>query len=132
MVDTNDNMRHVSSGLMSSGRTFPFKLEDVERWICSPVGGDSGLRPAVQQPQRRQNLKSGPLGPTNSLYNSMYSPAVRMFDGEHVGSLLNGSSFSSGVNGGGLSVRYYDGNDSSGNFPSLNEPCKFMLKHEYI
>ncbi|GKD78882.1 hypothetical protein Tco_1341503 [Tanacetum coccineum] len=80
-----DEKRHVSSGLMSSGRTLPSKWEDAERWICSSVDGDSGLRLAVQQPQRRQKLKSGPLGPTNSVYNSMYSPAVHMFDGGHVG-----------------------------------------------
>lgn len=124
-LNTNGNRRHVSSGLMSSGRTLPSKWEDAERWICSPVGGDSGLRPAVQQPQRRQKSKSGPLGPTNSVYNSTYSPAVHMFDGGHVGSLLNGSPFLSRVNGGGdgLSIRYDDGNGSSGNFPSLNEPC---------
>ncbi|GKB32840.1 hypothetical protein Tco_0872241 [Tanacetum coccineum] len=124
-LNTNGNRRHVSSGLMSSGRTLPSKWEDAERWICSPVGGDSGLRPAVQQPQRRQKSKSGPLGPTNSVYNSMYSPAVHTFDGGHVGSLLNGSPFLSRVNGGGdgLSIRYDDGNGSSGNFPSLNEPC---------
>ncbi|PWA48941.1 remorin family protein [Artemisia annua] len=92
-LNTNGNRRHVSSGLMSSGRTLPSKWEDAERWICSPVGGDSGLRPVVQQPQRRQKSKSGPLGPTNSVYNSMYSPAVHMFDGGHIGSLLNGSPF---------------------------------------
>nr|GEX15757.1 hypothetical protein [Tanacetum cinerariifolium] len=71
--------RHVSYGLMSSGRTFPYKWGDAERWICSPVDGDSGLRLAVQQPQRRQKSKSGPLGPTNSVYNSIYSPTVHMF-----------------------------------------------------
>lgn len=119
-LHTNGNRRHVSSVLMSynSGRTLPSKWDDAERWICSPVDG------AVQQPQRRQKSKSGPLGPPGSSYNPIYSPAVHMFDGGNVGSLLNGSPFSSRINGGDcLSIRYNDEHESSGNFPSLNEPC---------
>lgn len=123
---TNTNRRQVSSALMSynSGRTLPSKWEDAERWICSPVAGDGALKPSVQQPQRRPKSKSGPLGPPGSAYYSMYSPAVHMFDGGNVGSLVAGSPFSSRVNAGdGSSIRYHDRQDSSGNFPSLTEPC---------
>ncbi|KAI7740504.1 hypothetical protein M8C21_030462, partial [Ambrosia artemisiifolia] len=122
----NANRRHVSSGLISynSGKTLPSKWEDAERWICSPVSGDDAFRPSRQQPQRRIKSKSGPLGPPGSAYNSMYSPAAHMFDGQHVGSLLTGSPFLSRVNGSdGLSIQYHDQHGSSDNFPSLNEPC---------
>ncbi|KAK1433482.1 hypothetical protein QVD17_10392 [Tagetes erecta] len=125
-LHANANRRQVSSGLISynSGKTLPSKWEDAERWICSPVAGDDGLRPSRQQPQRRGKSKSGPLGPTGSAYNSMYSPAVHMFDGRYVGSLLTGSPFLSRVNAGdALSIRYDDQHGSSDNFPSLNEPC---------
>ncbi|XP_076939967.1 uncharacterized protein LOC143608965 [Bidens hawaiensis] len=120
------NRRQVNSGLMSynSGKALPSKWEDAERWICSPVGGDGGVRRSGQQPQRRPKSKSGPLGPRGSVYNSTYSPQVHMFDGGNIGSLLAGSPFSSRVNGGdGLFVRYHDQHDNSGSFPSLNEPC---------
>ncbi|KAJ9567476.1 hypothetical protein OSB04_003442 [Centaurea solstitialis] len=123
---THTNRRQVSSALMSynSGRTLPSKWEDAERWICSPVAGDGAVKPSVQQPQRRPKSKSGPLGPPGSAYYSMYSPAVHMFDGGNVGSLVAGSPFSSRVNAGdGLSIQYHDRQDSSGNFPSLTEPC---------
>ncbi|KAI3761157.1 hypothetical protein L1987_51566 [Smallanthus sonchifolius] len=125
-LHSNTNRRQVNSALMSfnSGKTLPSKWEDAERWICSPVGGDGVLRPSVQQPQRRPKSKSGPLGPRGSAYNSMYSPAVHMFDGVNVGSLFIGSPFSSRVNAGdGLSIRCHDQHDNSGNFPSLNDPC---------
>ncbi|XP_076946303.1 uncharacterized protein LOC143617723 [Bidens hawaiensis] len=126
-LHANNNRRHVSSGLISynSGKTLPSKWEDAERWICSPVAGDDGLslRPSRQQAQRRPKSKSGPLGPAGSAYNPMYSPAVHMFDGRHVTSLLTGSPFSSRINANdGLSVRY-DQHDTGENFPSLNEPC---------
>ncbi|KAF5792316.1 putative remorin [Helianthus annuus] len=125
-LHANSNRRHVSSGLISynSGKTLPSKWEDAERWICSPVSGDDGLRPLRQQPQRRPKSKSGPLGPPGSAYNPMYSPAGHMFDGQHVGSLLTGSPFLSRVNASdGLSIQYRDQHGSSENFPSLNEPC---------
>ncbi|XP_076921573.1 uncharacterized protein LOC143583028 [Bidens hawaiensis] len=126
-LHANSNRRHVSSGLISynSGKTLPFKWEDAERWICSPVAGDDGLsfRPSRQQAQRRPKSKSGPLGPAGSAYNPMYSPAVHMFDGRHVTSLLTGSPFSSRINANdGLSIRY-DLHDTGENIPSLNEPC---------
>ncbi|KAM0060676.1 putative remorin [Helianthus debilis subsp. tardiflorus] len=128
-LHTNTNRRQVSSVLTSynSGKTLPSKWEDAERWICSPVAGDGAFRPSVKQPQRRPKAKSGPLWPRRSAYNnSTYSPTVHMFDGGSVnlGSLFPGSPFSSGVNAGdGLSVRYHNQLDNSGNFPSLNEPC---------
>lgn len=125
-LHANANRRQVSSGLVSynSGKTLPSKWEDAERWICSPVAGDDALRPSRQQLRRRGKSKSGPLGPTGSAYNSMYSPAVHMFDGRHVGSLLTGSPFLSRVNpSDALSIRYDDQHGSSDNFPSLNEPC---------
>ncbi|KAI3785475.1 hypothetical protein L1987_44593 [Smallanthus sonchifolius] len=125
-LHANANRRQVSSGLISynSGKTLPSKWEDAERWICSPVAGDDLLRPSRQQSQRRPKSKSGPLGPPGSAYNSMYSPAVHMFDGRHVGSLLTGSPFSGRENADdGLSIRYLDQHGSSENFPSLDEPC---------
>nr|XP_043616777.1 uncharacterized protein LOC122588675 [Erigeron canadensis] len=125
-LHTNGNRRQVNSGLMSytSGRTLPSKWEDAERWICSPVAGDGGLRNPVQQQQRRPKSKSGPLGPPGSAYNPIYSPAVHTFDGGNFGNLLTGSPFSSRINDGeGLSIQYHDRHGSSGNFPSLNEPC---------
>lgn len=122
-LPTNTNRRQVSSGLMSynSGRTLPSKWEDAERWICSPVGGEANLKQSIQQPQRRQKSKSGPLGPHGSSFYSMYSPAVHTFDGGNIGSLslLNGSPFSSRIN----SNNNVDRNVNSGNFPSLTEPC---------
>ncbi|KAL7603746.1 hypothetical protein Lser_V15G18954 [Lactuca serriola] len=122
-LPTNTNRRQVSSGLMSynSGRTLPSKWEDAERWICSPVGGEATLKQSIQQPQRRQKSKSGPLGPHGSSFYSMYSPAVHTFDGGNIGSLslLNGSPFSSRIN----SNNNVDRNVNSGNFPSLTEPC---------
>ncbi|KAI3767423.1 hypothetical protein L2E82_17528 [Cichorium intybus] len=117
---TNTNRRQVNSGLMSynSGRTLPSKWEDAERWICSPVGGENAMRPSLQQPQRRIKSKSGPLGPHGSAFYSMYSPTIHTFDGGNAVSLslLTGSPFSSRIKNG-------DRHDSSGNFPSLTEPC---------
>ncbi|KAD4888657.1 hypothetical protein E3N88_20730 [Mikania micrantha] len=125
-LHTNTNRRQVSSGLVSynSGKTLPSKWEDAERWICSPFAGDDAFRPLGKQPQRRPKAKSGPLGHPGSAYNSTYSPAVHMFDGQHVGSLLTGFPFSSRVNtSDGLSIQYHDQQGNSENFPSLNEPC---------
>ncbi|KAK9066742.1 hypothetical protein SSX86_014065 [Deinandra increscens subsp. villosa] len=125
-LHTNTNRRQGGSGLVSynSGKTLPSKWEDAERWICSPVVGDDAMRSSGQQPQRRPKSKSGPLGPPGSAYNSMYSPAGHMFDGQNVGSLLTGSPFLNRLNSNdALSIRYDDQHNGSGNFPSLNEPC---------
>ncbi|KAI7731084.1 hypothetical protein M8C21_001263, partial [Ambrosia artemisiifolia] len=123
------NRRQANSGLLSynSGKVLPSKWEDAERWIGSPVVGDGALRTSVKQQQRRPKAKSGPLGPRRSAYNSMYSPAVHMFDGGSVNlrSLFPGTPFSNSGDGDGdgLSVRYHNQLDNNGSFPSVNEPC---------
>ncbi|XVF64074.1 hypothetical protein PTKIN_Ptkin09bG0137800 [Pterospermum kingtungense] len=101
----------------NNGRTLPSKWEDAERWIFSPVSGDSGARQSIVPPQRRPKSKSGPLGPPGIAYYSLYSPAMHMFDGGHAGNFMAGSPFSTGViaadsmaihsrsHGGGFAVR---------------------------
>ncbi|XP_039049812.1 uncharacterized protein LOC120190844 isoform X1 [Hibiscus syriacus] len=88
-----------AAGLLAfnNGRTLPSKWEDAERWICSPVSGGTGGRQSIVAPQRRPKSKSGPLGPPGIAYYSLYSPALQMFDGGHMGNFMAGSPFSAGV-----------------------------------
>ncbi|XP_058725152.1 uncharacterized protein LOC131596508 [Vicia villosa] len=104
---------------LSNGRTLPSKWEDAERWILSPVSGDTAGRALVPQPLRRPKSKSGPLGPPGVAYYSLYSPAGHYFDG---GSFMSASPFSAAVNASA------DGftNSSGGNggvLPARTDPC---------
>ena len=105
----------------NSGKTLPSKWEDAERWIFSPVSGDSTMRSSYQQPQRKPKSKSGPLGPPGIAYYSLYSPAVPMFDGGNVGNFMASSPFSAGViDADGLAIR---SSGHGGAFPARAEPC---------
>ncbi|WCJ35428.1 Remorin family protein [Euphorbia peplus] len=117
------NRRQVNSALLplNSGRTLPSKWEDAERWIFSPVSGDSAGRTSLQLPQRRPKSKSGPLGPPGVAYYSLYSPAMPLFDGGNPGNFMAGSPFSAGVIAAdGLAIR---GNGQGAAFPVRAEPC---------
>ncbi|XP_049391049.1 uncharacterized protein LOC125855372 isoform X1 [Solanum stenotomum] len=119
------NRRQVNTALLpyNNGRILPSKWEDAERWIFSPVSGDSSVKTSLQQPQRRPKSKSGPLGPPGQAYYSMYSPAPPVYKGGNGGNLLANSPFSTGVmTTDGLSIRC-GGNLGSGNFHALAEPC---------
>lgn len=120
---TNANRRHVSAALLpfNNGRTLPSKWEDAERWIFSPVAGDSVVRPSFPPPQRRPKSKSGPLGPPGIAYYSLYSPAIPMFEGGHAGNFMAGSPFSAGVIApDGLAIHC---GGRSGVMPGRAEPC---------
>ncbi|KDP38327.1 hypothetical protein JCGZ_04252 [Jatropha curcas] len=122
-LHTNGNRRQVSSALLPfhNGRTLPSKWEDAERWIFSPVSGDGAARASLQAPHRRPKSKSGPLGPPGIAYYSLYSPAMPVFDGTHVGNLLASSPFSAGVIAAdGVAIR---SNAHGVAFPVRTEPC---------
>lgn len=119
------NRRQVNTALLpyNNGRTLPSKWEDAERWIFSPVSGDSSVTTSVQQPQRRPKSKSGPLGPPGQAYFSLYSPAPPVFKIGNDGNLLANSPFSTGVmTTDELSIGC-GGNQGSGNIHALSEPC---------
>ncbi|TYI82414.1 hypothetical protein E1A91_D05G219000v1 [Gossypium mustelinum] len=112
-----------ASGLLAfnNGRTLPSKWEDAERWIFSPVSGDAGSKQSIVHPQRRPKSKSGPLGPPGIAYYSLYSPALQMFDGGHMGNFMAGSPFSAGVIAAdGLAVH---SRSHGGGFAVQTEPC---------
>ncbi|KAG8494144.1 hypothetical protein CXB51_011851 [Gossypium anomalum] len=112
-----------ASGLLAfnNGRTLPSKWEDAERWIFSPVSGDAGSKQSIVHPQRRPKSKSGPLGPPGIAYYSLYSPALQMFDGVHMGNFMAGSPFSAGVIAAdGLTVH---SRSHGGGFAVQIEPC---------
>ncbi|XP_028772540.1 uncharacterized protein LOC114741894 [Neltuma alba] len=98
-LHTNASRKHVAGALLplNNGRTLPSKWEDAERWILSPVSGDSTGRASLPEPQRRPKSKSGPLGPPGAGYYSLYSPAAPMFEGENAGNFMACSPFSGGV-----------------------------------
>ncbi|KAL4280955.1 hypothetical protein GQ457_03G039490 [Hibiscus cannabinus] len=105
----------------NNGRTLPSKWEDAERWICSPVSGETGARQSIVAPQRRPKSKSGPLGPPGIAYYSLYSPALQMFDGGHMGNFMAGSPFSAGVIAAdGLKTHSHN---HGGEFAVRTEPC---------
>ncbi|CAI8606489.1 unnamed protein product [Vicia faba] len=102
---------------LSNGRTLPSKWEDAERWILSPVSGDTAGRALVPQPLRRPKSKSGPLGPPGVA--SLYSPAGHYFDG---GGFMSASPFSAAVNASSVGFT----NSSGGNggvLPARTDPC---------
>ncbi|MBA0808159.1 hypothetical protein Gohar_023917, partial [Gossypium harknessii] len=112
-----------ASGLLAfnNGRTLPSKWEDAERWIFSPVSGDAGSKQSIVHPQRRPKSKSGPLGPPGIACYSLYSPALQMFDGGHMGNFMAGSPFSAGVIAAdGLTVH---SRSHGGGFAVQTEPC---------
>ncbi|KAL5079001.1 hypothetical protein RYX36_007422, partial [Vicia faba] len=102
---------------LSNGRTLPSKWEDAERWILSPVSGDTAGRALVPQSLRRPKSKSGPLGPPGVA--SLYSPAGHYFDG---GGFMSASPFSAAVNASSVGFT----NSSGGNggvLPARTDPC---------
>lgn len=121
-LPTNSNRRQLGAALLpfNNGRTLPSKWEDAERWIFSPVSGDSAVRASFPPPQRRPKSKSGPLGPPGIAYYSLYSPAMPMFEGANVGNFVAGSPFTAGViTAEGLSIH----SGGLGNYPVRTEPC---------
>ncbi|KAL8141131.1 hypothetical protein V2J09_007152 [Rumex salicifolius] len=105
----------------SNGKTLPSKWEDAERWIFSPVSGDGVARPLYQQPQRRPQSKSGPVGPPGIAYYSLYSPAIVMYDRSNANNLVAASPFSTGVlMAENSSVR---GGEKDNNFTRRGELC---------
>ncbi|XP_017237554.1 uncharacterized protein LOC108210680 isoform X3 [Daucus carota subsp. sativus] len=125
-LPTSTNRRHVNNVLLpyNNVRTLPSKWEDAERWIFSPVSGDSSSRPSFTQPHRRPKAKSGPLGPPRTAYYSMYSPAVHMFDGGIVENFMVASPFTPGVIAAdSLSVQRDIGYRGNETFYDRMEPC---------
>ncbi|KAK9109213.1 hypothetical protein Sjap_017273 [Stephania japonica] len=112
----------------NNGRALPSKWEDAEKWIFSPVSGDSGSRASAPQPQRRPKAKSGPLGPPGVAYHLMHSASIPMFQDGSVGGFLAGSPFSPGVMAtDGLIRRGNCNGDGASNtdvsYPALSDPC---------
>lgn len=125
-LPTSANRRTVNNALLpfNNGRTLPSKWEDAERWIFSPVSGDSSSRPSFPQPHRRPKAKSGPLGPPRTAYYSMYSPAVHMFDRGIVENFMAASPYTAGVVAAdSLSVQHDVGFGGNGTFFDRIEPC---------
>lgn len=124
-LHTSSNRRNVNALLpFNNGRTLPSKWEDAERWILSPVSGDGSVKPSFTQPQRRPKSKSGPLGPPGTVYYSMYSPAVHMFDGGNVENLMAASPFTAGViSADSLSIQCGGTHGGNANYPSHMDPC---------
>ncbi|XP_039052611.1 uncharacterized protein LOC120194358 isoform X2 [Hibiscus syriacus] len=112
-----------ASGLLAfnNGRTLPSKWEDAERWIFSPVSGENGARQSIVAPQRRPKSKSGPLGPPGIAYYSLYSPALQMFDGGHMGNFMGGSPFCAGVIAADDLTTH--SRNHGGEFTARTEPC---------
>ncbi|KAK4342529.1 hypothetical protein RND71_038345 [Anisodus tanguticus] len=116
-----NNWRQLNTALLpnNNGRALPFKWEDAERWIFSPMSGYI----SVQQPQRRPKSKSGPLVRPGRACYSIYSPAPPVLRGGNGGNLLADSPFSSGVMAAdGLSI-CHGGNLGGGNIPTRVESC---------
>ncbi|CAI9115779.1 OLC1v1016773C2 [Oldenlandia corymbosa var. corymbosa] len=126
-LPNNTNRRNASALVPynNNGRTLPSKWEDAERWIFSPVSGDSQVRHSVQQAQRRPKSKSGPLGPPGIAYHNMYSPAAPVFETRNVEHDVASSPFSAGVMmADGLPFQCNKGGYGGlGNFPAFLEPC---------
>ncbi|KAF7817491.1 Remorin 4.1 [Senna tora] len=127
-LHTNASRKHVSgTGALlplNNGRTLPSKWEDAERWILSPVSGDSTERASLPAPQRRPKSKSGPLGPPGAAYSSLYSPAVPMFEVRNAGNFMGASPFSAEViSANGLTIH---SNAHAGLLPEQTEP--FMAR----
>ncbi|XVE87123.1 hypothetical protein DITRI_Ditri18aG0091000 [Diplodiscus trichospermus] len=109
-----NSRRHISASSFTpfySGRTFPSKWEDAERWICSPVLGYGVSKNANYQLQRRPKSKSGPIVPPGiAFYSTNCSPSLPLLDGGGSGSvrnLMSRSPFSTGVlMADGVSVHY--------------------------
>ncbi|KAJ8764540.1 hypothetical protein K2173_006280 [Erythroxylum novogranatense] len=80
-----------------SGKAFPSKWDDAERWICSPVSGCDVAKNTKSRPQRRPKSKSGPIVPPGIGHYSNYSPSLQVPDGGSVKSLVTTSPFSTGV-----------------------------------
>ncbi|XP_028764087.1 uncharacterized protein LOC114722263 [Neltuma alba] len=97
--------RHASlAGLtpFNSGRTFPSKWDEAERWICSPVSGyvsNNNNTKAHGHPHRRPKSKSGPIvpPPNGMAFYSSYSPTVPLIEGLDIKNLMAASPFSTGV-----------------------------------
>ncbi|BAT82653.1 uncharacterized protein LOC124838138 isoform X2 [Vigna umbellata] len=128
-LHTSAARKQVGSALLpfNNGRTLPSKWDDAERWILSPVSGDSTGRASLPAPQRRPKSKSGPLGPPGAAavaYYSLYSPAAPLFDGGNSGSFMAASPFSAAVSvsaaADGLMA---SSGGSCGEVPTRTDPC---------
>ncbi|CAL0322467.1 unnamed protein product [Lupinus luteus] len=124
-LHTNAARKQAATALLpltlSNGRTLPSKWEDAERWILSPVSGDSTGRTSLPQPQRKPKAKSGPLGPPGVAYYSLFSPAGPMFEGGNAGNFMAASLFSAGViTADGLSI---GSGGHGGVVPMRTDPC---------
>ncbi|KAK7383141.1 hypothetical protein VNO78_28812 [Psophocarpus tetragonolobus] len=121
--------KQVGAALLpfNNGRTLPSKWEDAERWILSPVSGDSTGRASLPAPQRRPKSKSGPLGPSGAAavaYYSLYSPAVPLFEGGNSGSFMVASPFSAAVTASAAADGLMASSGGSCGVPSIRtDPC---------
>ncbi|KAK1436588.1 hypothetical protein QVD17_02370 [Tagetes erecta] len=126
----------------NNGKMLPSKWEDAERWIISPVAGDNGLKPSVQQ-QNRPKSKSGPLGPHGSADNPMYSPAGSKCERGNVRSFVTESPLLNGVNADYNSlIQYQNAFETNENFSSLMDHfisrsvslhgCSELLTHSLL
>lgn len=96
-LPTNTNRSHIGAAALmpfNSGRALPSKWDDAERWITSPISGNSAFKTSLVQSQRRQKSKSGPqdLG-----YFSNYSPIVTVLEGGSVRNYTANSPLTTGV-----------------------------------
>ncbi|XP_041004286.1 uncharacterized protein LOC121249626 [Juglans microcarpa x Juglans regia] len=92
--------RHLSAASLmpfNSGRALPSKWDDAERWICSPISGQSNGQVTYSQPHKRPKSKSGPIVPPGVGCSSNYSPAMQGLDGSSLRSFLVGSPLSAGI-----------------------------------
>lgn len=96
-LPTNSNRSQIGAAALmpfNSGRALPSKWDDAERWITSPISGNSACKTSLVQSQRRQKSKSGPqdLG-----YFSNYSPIVPVLEGGNVRNYTANSPLTTGV-----------------------------------
>ena len=110
---------------LNSGRSFPSKWDEAERWICSPNSGYVNGRSSNVQFQRRQKSKSGPIVPPGVAYYSNHSPAFPLLEGLAMNkNLMAGSPFSTGVLApDSVSVLNYDADNNGVRYscPTLSE-----------
>ncbi|GAA0183116.1 hypothetical protein LIER_30588 [Lithospermum erythrorhizon] len=95
----NGSRRHVNSPALMpfySGRSFPSKWDDAERWITSPVSAFGVYKNSVVQ-SRRPKSKSGPLGTPGLMYLPNYSPPMVALEAGSARTFGTNSPFPTGV-----------------------------------
>lgn len=99
-LPTNSSRRHVSATALmpfNSGRSFPSKWDDAERWITSPLSSYGLCKASAVQPRRHAKSKSGPLGTPGLMYLPNFSPSIPVYEGGSIGNFAGSSPFTTGV-----------------------------------